>query len=301
MKKFMKGSAITGGIFILLGIIVVIVGIAGGGIRDMRQKSVESIAALIEKCDFDWLTEWVEGIEGIEFIDGITISFGGNGFNDNVFDDEWKLYSNGTYTFEDIEASELEVIVGAGSLVLKQHDESHVKLEIGNDDRMQCFVEDDVLKIVGGLSKGINTGSDMVVYLPKDKVYSDVLIDVGAGNLETDVLPGENVVVDAGMGNVVIDGIEVSSLNISVGMGNVEIEGTVNGDVVIECGMGQVTMDLTGNANEFNYELDCGIGALDVEDVFSIAGIGEQTVNNGAEKEIEVSVGMGAVEVNFSE
>ena len=33
MKKFMKGAAITGGIFFLIGLVVLLIGIGGGGIR----------------------------------------------------------------------------------------------------------------------------------------------------------------------------------------------------------------------------------------------------------------------------
>ena len=312
MKKFMKNSAIIGGILLLTGFIIVIIGIAGGGIRDMRQKSVESIAALIEKCDFTWLTEWVEeldDLEGIEFMDEITISFGGNGSNDIIFNDGHELYTNGTYTFENMDASELELVVGAGSLEIKQHNEDYIKLVIGSGDSMQCFVEDGVLKIVGGLTNGINiginvginTGSDMVVYFPEDATYDEILVEVGAGNLVADTMSGERIVIDAGVGNVAIEDIFVNDLEVSVGLGNIEIEGCVNGDAMIDCGMGQISMELEGDAKAFDYELDCGMGALEVEGVFSIAGIGEQTIDNGAEKKLEASVGTGNVEIDFKE
>ena len=298
MKKFMKGAAITGGILFLIGLIVLMIGVIGGGIKDMTQKSVDG---LTELCDLSGLTELVEEFEGIELLDGVTISFGTGGFNDDVFDDEQAQYTDGTYTFDDVEASDLEIIVGAGSLKVKYHDESSVKLEVGKDDRMQCFVEEDTLKIRGGLSNSVSSNSDMTVYFPKETSYYDILVDVGAGNLVADALLGENIVIDVGMGNVVIDGLEVRNLDVSVGMGNVEIEGAVNEDVVVDCGMGQVTMELEGCGKDFDYELDCGMGALDVEGVCSIAGIGDQSVDNEASKEMEVSVGMGSVEVNFSE
>lgn len=296
MKKFMKGAAITGGVLFLIGLILVMIGVIGGGVKDMHQKSVEGLSEL---CDLSRLTEIVEKLDGIEIMDGVTISFGGNSFNDEVFEDGQEKYTDGTYTFEDVAASNLEIVVGAGSLKVKYHDETSVKLEIGSDDRMQCFVKDDTLKITGGMTDSVSSHSDMTVYLPEGTTYKDVLVDVGAGNLVADALLGEDIVVDVGMGNVVINGMVVRNLDISVGMGNVEIEGAVNGDAIIDCGMGQVIMDLAGSGKDFDYELDCGMGSLDVEGICSIAGIGDQSVDNGASKEIEVSVGMGSVEVKF--
>lgn len=297
MKKFMKGAAITGGILFLIGLILLMIGVIGGGVKDMRQKSVEGLSEL---CDLSGLTEIVDKIDGIEIMDGVTISFGGSSFNDEIFENGQEKYTDGTYTFEDVTASDLEIVVGAGSLKVKYHTEPSVKLEIGSDDRMQCFVENDTLKIIGGVTDSLSSHSDMTVYLPEGTTYKDVLVDVGAGNLVAETFFGEDIVVDVGMGNVVIEDIVVRNLDITVGMGNVEIEGAINEDAIIDCGMGQVTMDLVGSGQDFDYELDCGMGALDVEGVCSIAGIGDQSVDNGASKEIEVSVGMGSVEVKFN-
>ena len=298
MKKFMKGAAITGGILLLVGIIVIFIGVTFGGAKDLSEKSIDDIASLSKMSK---LTEMVDKVDGINFLDGITISFGGTNFNANVFDDGQEIYSDGTYTFEDMNASNLEIVVGAGGLQVKYHDDEAVKMEVGSKDRMQCFVKGDTLIIRGGAREQINGGGDMVLYLPKNAVYNDVLIDVGAGNFSADALSGENITVEAGMGNVVINGADVWNVDVSVGMGNVEIEGEIKGDGIIDCGMGQVTMNLVGNGKDFNYELDCGMGSLDVEDVCSIAGIGDQSVDNKASKRIEVSVGMGSVEVEFEE
>ena len=85
MKKFMKGAAITGGIFFLIGLVVLLIGIGGGGIKDMREKSMAELERVMEK------------FENIEFIDGINITFEGS----NIFDDNIESYTDGTYVFED--------------------------------------------------------------------------------------------------------------------------------------------------------------------------------------------------------
>ena len=285
MKKFMKGAAITGGIFFLIGLVVMLIGIGGGGIKDMREKSMAELERVMEK------------FENIEFIDGINITFEGT----NIFDDNIESYTDGTYVFEDCLASDLEIVVGAGDLKVKYHDNENVTMEVSDEDKMQCYVEGDTLKIKGGLITGTSSSSTMIVYLPENKNFNNVAIDVGAGNIEIDKLTGSDTDINVAMGQVVISEMETDSLNIEVGMGNAEVKGNINYEAIVDCGMGQVVMELEGEGKDFNYNLDCGLGSLSVEGVYHIAGIGDSYVNNDASMEMDLSVGMGTVTVSFEE
>ena len=285
MKKFMKGAAITGGIFFLIGLVVMLIGIGGGGIKDMREKSMAELERVMEK------------FENIEFIDGINITFEGT----NIFDENIESYTDGTYVFEDCMASDLEILVGAGDLKIKYHNEENVTLEVSDEDKMQCYVEGDTLKIRGGLITGTGSSSTMIVYLPENKNFNNVAIDVGAGNIEIDKLTGADTDINVAMGQVVISEMETDSLNIEVGMGNAEVKGNINYEAIVDCGMGQVVMELEGEGKDFNYNLDCGLGSLSVEGVYHIAGIGDSYVNNDASMEMDLSVGMGTVMVSFEE
>lgn len=283
MKKFMKGAAITGGVFLLIGLIIMAIGAIGGGVRDIRQ---------------------VDLLDGIKIKDGLTVSlgFGTGSFNSNLFDKKQEKYKEGTYTFENMDADEMEISVGAGQLEIKYHSEDFIKLEVGKNDQMQCFIEDNTVKIIGGLFKdNTNLDSGMTVYLPEEFIYDKLTIEVGAGSINADALLAKEAVIDVGMGNVEISDMSVGSLEAYVGMGNIEMQGTINEDVVVDCGMGQIIMDISGSSEDFNYELDCGMGSLSVEGVFSIAGIGEQSIENNATKDMEISCGMGSVEVAFGE
>ena len=285
MKKFMKGAAITGGIFFLIGLVVLLIGIGGGGIKDMREKSMAELERVMEK------------FENIEFIDGINITFEGT----NIFDENIESYTDGTYVFEDCMASDLEILVGAGDLKIKYHNGENVTLEVSDEDKMQCYVEGDTLKIRGGLITGTGSSSTMIVYLPENKNFNNVAIDVGAGNIEIDKLTGADTDINVAMGQVVISEMETDSLNIEVGMGNAEVKGNINYEAIVDCGMGQVVMELEGEGKDFNYNLDCGLGSLSVEGVYHIAGIGDSYVNNDASMEMDLSVGMGTVTVSFEE
>lgn len=285
MKKFMKVAAITGSIFFLIGLIVMIIGIGCGGIKDMREKSMAEVQRVMDK------------FEGIEIIDGISITFEGT----DIFDDNKEFYTDGTYIVEECQASNLEVLVGAGELEVKYHNKEYVSLEVKGDHKMQCYVENDTLKIKGGQVHSTNASGKMIVYLPNDKTYNSVVMNVGAGNIEIEKLSGYDVDMNVAMGQIIVDELETASLTVEVGMGNADLKGSVSQEVIVDCGMGQVTLELAGKGKDFNYNLDCGLGTLSVEDVYYITGIGDSYVNNNASMEMDISVGMGTVTVHFEE
>lgn len=296
MKKFMKGASVTGGFCLLIGLMIIFVGVLGGGVRNFRKNYINIISSE-EGENFNK----VLGIfDHISLGDGISLGF----INDKsqIFNNDYEKYSEGSYEIRDIEAAKLEIQVGAGKLDVKYYDGDFVKLEVGEHDQMQCFVEKNTLKIVGGLKFDVlDTDSDMTVYLPEKNSYDKIFVKVGAGNLTIEKLCGKDVTVDVGMGNVILSGLNAVNMDADVGMGNLAIEGLLTGDATIDCGMGQIVMKLSGKGNDFDYELDCGIGSLKVEGVYSIVGIGNKNIDNGATKEIEATVGMGNIEVKFKE
>ena len=69
------------------------------------------------------------------------------------------------------------------------------------------------------------------------------------------------------------------------------------------CGMGDMELTLTGKAAEYNYELKCGLGNLELDDSLetSITSGNKQITNEGATKNIKLDCGRGNVQVEFEE
>ena len=296
MKKFMKGAAAAGGFCLLFGLVIIFVGVLGGGVKNFRKNYID----IIRSEEGAKISKVLGVFDHISLGDGISLGF----INDNsqIFDNDYEKYPEGSYEIRDIEAVKLEIQVGAGKLDVKYYDGDCVKLEVGEHDQMQCFVEKNTLKIIGGLKFDVlDTDSDMTVYLPEKNSYDKIFVKVGAGNLTIEKLCGKDVAVDVGMGNVILSGLNAENMDANVGMGNLAIEGSLTGDATVDCGMGQIVMELSGNGKDFDYELDCGIGSLKVEGVYSIVGIGNKNIDNGATKEIDATVVMGNIEVKFKE
>lgn len=289
MKKFMKGSAIAGLICLLVGLVIFAIGALGGGMKYMNKSNTTPLQNIVNLAkDF-----------GVVEISGMNISFGTDTFNNHIFNSNQEEYESGEYTFEDVTGEDLKIIVGAGQLQVKTYSEEVIKLEVGEYDKMQCFKDGDCITVIGGV---VENGSDsgMILYLPEDVVYDEVLVEVGAGSIDVNGLTAHEAKFEVGMGYIIVENTKVTSLTTEVGMGEIIFSGSADGDVSVDCGMGSVNMTLDGKSEVYNYELKCGMGSLSVEDVYYIAGIGEQDVDNGAEKEMEISCAMGNVEVKFS-
>lgn len=63
------------------------------------------------------------------------------------------------------------------------------------------------------------------------------------------------------------------------------------------------SLHLQEKAAEYNYELKCGLGNLEVDDSLetSITSGNKQITNEGATKNIKLDCGMGNVQVEFEE
>ena len=68
-----------------------------------------------------------------------------------------------------------------------------------------------------------------------------------------------------------------------------------------ECGLGELDLTLTGTQEDYNYDLECGVGNLDVGSD-SYSGLGrEKTISNkGADRKLDLECGMGNISVDFS-
>ena len=60
-------------------------------------------------------------------------------------------------------------------------------------------------------------------------------------------------------------------------------------------------MNVTGTQDEYNYDLQCGIGNLDIgSDSYSGLGREKHISNASADRKLELECGMGNVSVSFS-
>lgn len=139
----------------------------------------------------------------------------------------------------------------------------------------------------------------LVVHLPEKQQFTDASLVVGAGILEAEKVLADRLEITIGAGRGNIEEFQAKNAEISVGAGEASVRGSVTECLAMDCGLGSLVYTDIGKYEDYNYELSCGLGALNVKDN-AFAGIaGERTIANNAGKEMHIQCGLGTVDVTF--
>lgn len=237
---------------------------------------------------------------------------------------------------------ELDIELGACTLYLQESADNQICIYVdGNKLRHYYLVDGSTLRIRNTGRTKITGKSDKVcLQLPKDFMFdeadvalgaglmeggalragdlsmevgagtcsldeisgNEVSLDVGAGSIQTKMLDAAQLKLNVGAGEFRLKGVSVTrELDLELGMGNAEIDGAVTGNMNVDCGMGNVTMHLAGSEDEHAYEVDCGMGGVEIGGR-SYGGLAtEQKWNSGQESVFEIECNMGNVKLSFED
>lgn len=118
-----------------------------------------------------------------------------------------------------------------------------------------------------------------------DKVFDEVTLKVGAGEIELDGLTADEIEIDVGAGSLSGSGVkalnelncdigagefvltdcETSKLELDCGAGSATYKGTVTGGADIDCGVGELNITVYGSADMYNIKAEKGIGDLNID------------------------------------
>lgn len=202
---------------------------------------------------------------------------------------------------------EIEGEVFAGNIVVKAVDGSEITVETeGVSERLgfSSYEKEGTLylKTKENLKEwsGMNVGT-ITVSIPKDMIFEEVSLDIGAGKLEVESVCADSFSVEAGAGEVDILYFDARDAEINCGAGSVTACGRATEEMDVDCGIGQVSLTLDGCEEDYNYDISCGVGEIVCGDK-SYSGIGhDDYVNHGAKKEMDIECGVGQIHIIFQE
>lgn len=144
-------------------------------------------------------------------------------------------------------------------------------------------------------------GKAIKIYVPRGYQFEEVEMDLGATDFQADGLNAREISAQVGAGVLCFDGqITARDSSWEVGMGVLELKMLDSEHIQLETGMGTARATLRGSQQEYELDGTLGMGALDFGD-FSGNMPGEHKVNEGGDRTVEVSCGMGNVEIDFTE
>ncbi len=240
-----------------------------------------------------------------------------------------------TYKAEDIQSIKLDVKYGHVSI--KEGDEFAAEISNVVEDGFQGYVEEGTwyLKQSGTAANTINFfgiymplsfGFDyddynpkIVITVPADFMAENLVIDLGAGEIEVEELNTKNAEFDIGAGSMeirrlnvtdkiscevgagelVVKKLQAKNADFECGVGSMRITGEILGDLYADCGMGEIQLDLNGNEDDYNYDVSCGIGDISLNDHHYSFSADDRIRNKDAIGTYKLNCSVGSLQVTI--
>lgn len=328
MKRFMKVSLMTAGILGALGFAFCLI----GGIVSGRN----FLMAVKNDVHADKRLAVVERVfEGVER--GIGASKSGKTeiyVEDSSHSAPDKLTVNNSETTESgyehhIETEgirELNVSLGAGICTISEKDEADglIDLYVNGKGGFNFYIKDSTLYVEGFKGNQLfnvnQLDNEMTLRIPRGMGFEEMDLEIGAGIMEIDNLKAKefdavigagelginkaeiiDFSVEIGAGNLVAGDMHVRGADLEVDLGNCSYEGIIEQELDAECNMGSMDFLLKGKEKDYNYEIECSAGNVEINGwEFTALGT-EKYVNNGAAATFELTCSMGNITLDFVE
>lgn len=327
MKNFVKYTAITALVLVVLGTVLLSIGAIGGSVQGIKvmDEVVEKVKAgefSIDASDLEVLEEM--GVKVEEWLDdlGIEPQFT---VNTNIkFNENHPIFSSGNMNlnFEEAGVKNLVLSLAACDVDIKTYEGDKIYVDAEYAGKMQAFVESETLYVIATQSGLSVSAGSLEIKLPEGMVFEDVKMDFGVGSIDVAKLQGNEVMVSVGAGEFTAKNLVANSVTLSVGAGDATVRDGVLGDVKTDVGAGNidVTAQITGNVDgdvamgnlsmvvkgstqqNHNYNIDCSMGEVNVGD-YSWAGLAtsDTHINNNATTTFDFDCAMGSIDVKFVE
>ena len=214
------------------------------------------------------------------------------------------LENNGKASYKDINSIKSNVY--AGSIHLKKGTGTDVitveSIDINEKLGFRAFEKDGILYLTSNkkIKKSNNIGKGTItVTIPENMAFNEIELNMKAGKLKADQIRTNNLEVNAGAGEVNILDFQAEQAEFVCGAGSVTASGDAGRKLEADCGVGELLLNLKGVKEDYNYDLECGIGEIRCADE-SYSGFGKDyTIDNHAAKNMEIECGIGQITVKY--
>lgn len=202
-------------------------------------------------------------------------------------------------------ASDLEISLKYDELLIQEYDGDKIRVNVANDAKNDVVVKETSGKITitDTRSGNVKKKKQIKVIVPSGKDFDTISlgVDMGTIDLECD-LKVQELSVEVGAGEFSGYGnITAAYCDLQVGAGTIDIDQLDIQKLNADCGAGEIDMVVTGKEKDYNYDLSCGMGEINLEDSeYSGLGIEKNISNEGARKDMVLECGMGEIDVEFT-
>ena len=217
---------------------------------------------------------------------------------------------------------ELHMEIGGSMVEFQDSNDGNIYIEGKSVGKLQAYVEGGVLYVMSVRPANLMDeikNSTLTLYLPtENRALQHMEVSLGAGQLQLEHLTVQNMTASIGAGQLLLtdmalgtlevslgagelraEDVTVENLTASIGAGNMELTGGIYTGAEISCSMGNVRLELEGEEKDFNYELSCVAGNMEIGEDGLSGAVMDRYIDNGAAKSMEIDCSMGNVEVVF--
>lgn len=187
-----------------------------------------------------------------------------------------------------------------GKIAIYEGEEDEIRVEANNVSKnYSCKLNgNDTIMIKNKKSRkffiGINKNSSIKIYIPKGFELTLVDMDLGIGEIDIENANIEKLSVESGVGDIHIIDSKINRSEFDLGIADFKLKNSIVGDLKVDSGIGDIKLDIIGNIEEYEIEIDNGIGDNEINDKNSKKYNGEI-----AKYEIELDNGIGDVKINM--
>ena len=302
MKKFTKGMLIAAGIFAAAGIGMT----AAGGVMGASMSELTGVNSLKRIL---WMTEWDDDHDDYDDIDDDDyVDHDGMEYSAEVGQKNMEPAAVGNESSTDgtvyqlkYQPTKLDIELKYDELILEEGDSFCVRVYDDNGKNVTVKESSDTLKVRS--TKKLSKTRKVYISYPKDVKLQELEIEMGAGTvyLNRDI-ETEKLSVEMGAGEFDSKNpVTAKEADLEIGTGSMTFADLSAKKISGECGLGELDITMTGTQEDYNYDLECGVGNLNVgSDSYSGLGREKSISNTGADRKLNLECGMGNVSVDFS-
>lgn len=297
MKKGFKGILISGAIALLVGICLIVAGVAAGA-------SWSDVGNVIFSGKYSFGPDWSWGVNGKEVIEGYKL----------------KGESN---VLKDIDAKSIEkltISMAAGELNIKEVNSEYFQV-VNKEGRGNCYIEHDgnELKVTIRGKHGNNFGAQTTFWIPKGLEVNELEIDTDVGKVQTESLRAQELTMSVGAGQIVTEAISATNLDIKVdagefkgnskitaeqatlkvNAGNLKVDLLEAKDADVNVDVGHVNVKFVGSIKDYNMDAEVDIGEIRIDGASYHMGKQYQSQDSSKDKTIEVDCNVGQASIDF--
>ncbi len=246
------------------------------------------------------------------------------------WDWDWGFNQNSSYETEDLEKNfegdikSLDISISYGKVNLVEGDNfsfkaeraiknSFEKLEVSGDTLIieqkgrrnaRLFgwrLEKDYPEITITVPKGFSA-EDFSYSIGAGKsdlsgIYAkNISLEMGAGDIFAENLQADKIKISAGAGRLEIADGKLNDMSLDCGVGEIIIGGTITGKNKINAGVGSLKINIDGNIDDYDFDIDKGIGKITVN--------GEEYERKhieGAKNSFDIDGGVGEINIQINQ